>query len=100
MGLGLFGIEEHKSDGYKIRRVETISDVRNHTSTDKTIVEEFKFDVRGEKININGIEARFVPWANHKPGGYLRWVQDGTFIKIDSGALSKEMMVKLAKSMK
>lgn len=36
----------------------------------------------------------------HKPGGYLRWVQDGTFIEIDSGALSKEMMVKLAKSMK
>lgn len=36
----------------------------------------------------------------YKPGGYLRWVQDGTFIEIDSGALSKEMMVKLAKSMK
>jgi len=35
---------------------------------------------------------------NHS-SGYLRWVQDGTVIEIDSGALSKEMMVKLAKSM-
>ncbi|MFD0618269.1 DUF4367 domain-containing protein [Paenibacillus sp. GCM10027629] len=96
----MFGIEEHKADGYNVRRVETIIDVHNQTSTEKTIVEEFKFDVRGEKININGIEARFVPWANHKPGGYLRWVQDGTFIEIDSGVLTKEMMVELAKSMK
>lgn len=96
----MFGIEEHKADGYKIRRVETIIDVHNQTSTEKTIVEEFKFDVRGEKIYIDGIEARFVPWANHKPGGYLRWIQDGTFIEIDSGALTKEMMIELAKSMK
>ncbi|WP_054025092.1 DUF4367 domain-containing protein [Bacillus sp. FJAT-28004] len=96
----LFGIEEHKADGYKINRVETHFDVRNQTSTTRTIVEDFKFDVSGAKVNINGFEARFVAWANHIPGGYLRWVQDGTYIEIDSGALSKEMMVELAKSMK
>jgi hypothetical protein len=60
----------------------------------------YGINVSGEKVNINGIEARFVPWANHIPGGYLRWVQDGTYIEIDSGDLSKEMMVELAKSMK
>ena len=42
----VFGIEEHKADGYKIRRVETIIDVRNQTSTAKTIVEEFKFECK------------------------------------------------------
>jgi hypothetical protein len=96
----MFGMEEHKAVGYKIKRVETTIDVHNQTSTTKITDEDFKFDVRGEKVNINGIEARFVPWANHTPGGYLRWVQDGTYIEIDSGDLSKQIMVELAKSMK
>jgi hypothetical protein len=96
----MFGMEEHKAVGYKIKRSETTIDVRNQTSTTKIIEEDFKFDVSGEKVNINGIEARFVPWVNHTPGGYLRWVQDGTYIEIDSGDLSKQRMVELAKSMK
>lgn len=96
----LFGIEEHKAVGYKINRVVTSLDVRNQISTTRTIVEDFKFNERGEKININGIEGRFEPWANHTPGGYLRWVQDDTFIEFDSGDLTKEEMVALAKSMK
>jgi hypothetical protein len=96
----VFAIEEHKAVGYRIKRVETNVDVRNQTSTSSTIVEDFKFDISGEKININGIEGRFVPWANHIPGGYLRWVQDSTYVEIDSGNLSKEIMVELAKSMK
>ncbi|MFC5470248.1 DUF4367 domain-containing protein [Cohnella suwonensis] len=96
----MFGIEEHKAVGYKIKRFDTTIDVRNQTSTTKIIVEDFKFDVSGEKVNINGIEARFVPWTDHTPGGYLRWVQDGTYIEIDSGDLSKQMMVELAKSIK
>jgi hypothetical protein len=96
----LFGIEEHKAVGHKINRVVTNIDVRNQTSTTRTIVEDFKFKERGEKININGIEGRFEPWANHT-GGYLRWVQNGTFIEMDSGGdLTKEEMVELAKSMK
>lgn len=48
------------------------------------------------KINIKGIEGRFEPWVNHTPGGHLRWVQNGTFIEIDSGVLTKEEMVELA----
>ena len=95
----LFGIEEYKAVG-KINRVVTSIDVRNQKSTTRTIVEDFKFNERGEKIIINGIEGRFEPWANHIPGGYLRWVQNGTFIEIDSGDLTKEEMVGLAKSMK
>lgn len=96
----LFGIEEHKAVCFKMNRVVTSFDVRNQTSTTRTIVEDFKFIERGEKININGIEGRFEPWVNHIPGGYLRWVQEGTFIEFDSGVLTKEEMVELAKSMK
>ncbi|WP_024628683.1 MULTISPECIES: DUF4367 domain-containing protein [unclassified Paenibacillus] len=96
----LFGIEEHKAVGYKVNRVVTNVDVRNRTSTTRTIVEDFKFNEHGEKMNINGIEGRFEPWANHIPGGYLRWVQNDTFIEMDSGELTKEEMIALAKSMR
>ncbi|MEW4425961.1 DUF4367 domain-containing protein [Paenibacillus pabuli] len=96
----LFGIEEHKAVKYKINRVITTIDVRNQTSTTRTVVEDFKFSERGEKININGFEGRYEPWVYHVPGGYLRWVHDDTFIEIDSGELTKEEMIALAKSMK
>ena len=51
----MFGIEEHKAADYKIKRIETHIDVRNQTSTTRTIVEDFKFDLNGEQVNINGI---------------------------------------------
>ncbi|OIB00631.1 hypothetical protein AK95_26045 [Paenibacillus sp. LC231] len=95
----LFAIEEHKAVGYKIERDVTSIDIRNRTSTTRTFVEDFKFSERGEKININGSEGRFEPWANHIRGGYLRWVQDGTFIEIDSKVFTKEEMIDLAKTM-
>ncbi|MEY8743286.1 DUF4367 domain-containing protein [Paenibacillus tundrae] len=95
----LFGIEEHKAVDYKINRDITTIDVRNHTSTTRTVVEDFKFSERGEKININGVEGRFEAWVNHVPGGYLRWIYNDTFIQIDSGELTKEEMIALARSM-
>ncbi|WP_110757786.1 hypothetical protein [Paenibacillus illinoisensis] len=51
-------------------------------------------------MNINGFEGRYEPWVNHVPGGYLRWVHNDTFIEIDSGELTREEMISLAKSMK
>ncbi|MCG7379415.1 DUF4367 domain-containing protein [Paenibacillus sp. ACRSA] len=95
----LFGVEEHKAVGYKINRDIITIDVRNHTSTTRTVIENFKFSERGEIININGIEGRFEAWVNHVPGGYLRWIHNDTFIEIDSGELTKDQMIALAKSM-
>ncbi|WP_211748998.1 hypothetical protein [Paenibacillus sp. Marseille-Q4541] len=76
----MFGIEEHKALGYKINRVVTSIDLRNQSNTTKTIVEDFNFNKRGERININGSDGRFEPWANDIPGGYLRWVFSGFFV--------------------
>ncbi|RJE88337.1 hypothetical protein D3P07_10015 [Paenibacillus sp. 1011MAR3C5] len=59
----------------------------------------FKFSECGAKMNINGSEERFEPRANYIAGGLLRWVQDGTFIEIDSKVFTKEEMIYLAKSM-
>jgi hypothetical protein len=95
----IFGIEQHKAVGYKSKRYETNIDVRKNKSTTKVKEEVFKFDASGEIVKFNGIEARFKPWAGGIPGGYLRWIQQGTYIEIDSSCLSKKQMVEIAKSM-
>lgn len=94
----LFGIEEYKASDYIVNREITSINLHNQTSTTRTITQDFQFNTDGELINIKGIEGRFEPWANHTPGGYLRWIQDGTFIEIDSGVLTKEEMIELAQS--
>jgi hypothetical protein len=95
----MFGIEQHKAIGYKSKRFITNIDVRNNTSTTNVIEEDFIFDTSGELVRFNGIEARFKPWADGTPGGFLRWVQNGTYNEVDSSHLSKKQMVKIAKSM-
>ncbi|MDQ8738675.1 hypothetical protein [Paenibacillus sp. LHD-38] len=92
----MFGIEQHKAIGYKINRSETTIDVRSKTITTKVKEENFKFDTSGEIVKLNGIEARFDYGTQ---GRCLRWVQDGTYIELDSFRLSRKQMVILAKSM-
>ncbi|AEI39696.1 DUF4367 domain-containing protein [Paenibacillus mucilaginosus] len=59
-----------------------------------------KFDTSGEIIELNRLDARFIPWSGHTSGGFLRWIQDDTYVELDSGELSKNEMIKIAKSMK
>jgi len=96
----MFGVKQHKATGYKIKKEQIDIDVRNNTSERKIVEEDFKFDTSGEIIKFNGLEARFIPWADITLGGFLRWVQDGTYIEIDSPELSKKDMIQIAKSMK
>ncbi|MFC5406571.1 DUF4367 domain-containing protein [Cohnella soli] len=96
----MFGIEQHKAIGYKSKKEQTSIDVRNNTSETKIVEEDFKFDTSGEIIKYNELEARFTPGADTTLGGFLRWIQDGTYIEIDSPELSKRKMIKIAKSMK
>ncbi|WDM28993.1 DUF4367 domain-containing protein [Paenibacillus mucilaginosus] len=49
---------------------------------------------------MNRLDARFIPWSGHTSGGFLRWIQDDTYVELDSGELSKNEMIKIAKSMK
>lgn len=68
-----------------------------------------KLKPSAEKIDINGIVGYFQAWANSGDkvgkgriitGGILSWRQEGTLIKMDSSILSKEEMVKIARSMR
>lgn len=94
----VFGLEEHKAAGYKVKRIKTTIDARTKTSKTEINEEDFKFNLRGEKVYINGIEGRFEAWVNHDKGGYLRWIQDDTYLEMDSGVLSKQMMLDIAAS--
>ncbi|MGN7170777.1 hypothetical protein ACTHSJ_33440 [Paenibacillus cellulositrophicus] len=94
----VFGLEEHKAVGYKVKRIKTTMDARTKTSKTELTEENFKFDLRGEKVSINGIEGRFEAWVNHDKGGYLRWMQDDTYLEMDSGVLTKQMMLDIAAS--
>lgn len=53
----------------------------------------------GEKVDINGEKGYFKPFINAS-GGILSWVQDGTYIEMDSSRKSKEEMMIIARSMK
>ncbi|MEJ8548851.1 DUF4367 domain-containing protein [Brevibacillus borstelensis] len=60
----------------------------------------------GTKVMINGNLGYFSEWGgptiNQKkvPIGGLLWVQNGTFIELNSSSLSKDEMIKIANSMK
>ncbi|MBB6732684.1 hypothetical protein [Cohnella zeiphila] len=96
----VFSLDEHKASGYKEMRTETIVDIRNHTTTTRMIEEDFKFIPRGKKVRINKTQAYFEPWANRETGGYLRWIQNGTYVEMESVELPEQIMVDLAKTIK
>jgi hypothetical protein len=62
---------------------------------------------RGEQVQFNGNKALFEGWANKGEilnghlvrGGYLRWVQEDTFIKMYSQSLTKQEMISVARSL-
>jgi hypothetical protein len=49
----------------------------------------------GKEININGNKGRFEAWAEEKKGGLLRWVQDDTYIEMNSTNLTEKEMIEL-----
>lgn len=59
-----------------------------------------------EFVQLNNIEGHFEAWigtrngVNDIPGGYLRWIQEGTYVEMVSSRLPKEEMIKIAKSLK
>ncbi|OOQ93197.1 DUF4367 domain-containing protein [Bacillus cereus] len=55
---------------------------------------------RGTKVQINKYKGRFEAWEGGSPkGGILRWIQNGTYVEMNSSNLTKDEMIQLAKSM-
>lgn len=58
-----------------------------------------------KNIDINGNKAYFESWKNSirrkaPKGGILQWIQNGTYIQMQSSVLTENEMIKLAQSMK
>ncbi|MED3604247.1 DUF4367 domain-containing protein [Bacillus subtilis] len=53
-----------------------------------------------KNVTINGQKGIFERWADGTKGGILRWVQNGTYVEMDSSNLKDTEMVQLAQSMK
>ncbi|ALC85536.1 hypothetical protein AM499_06675 [Bacillus sp. FJAT-22090] len=62
-----------------------------------------------QKVDINGNKGYFQKWEESGEvdkngdtitGGLLNWVQDGTYVEMNSSRLSKEQMLEIARSMK
>jgi len=62
-----------------------------------------------QKVDLNGNKGYFSEWADSGKvdkngeiitGGLLNWVQDGTYVEMNSSRLSKEQMLEIARSMK
>ncbi len=83
----ILGIEERKVSKRVISQLE----------------EEFS---EGEKIKINDVPAYYQEWANGGKelngkivtGGLLTWIEDETYVQMDSSSLSKDEMVELART--
>ncbi|MED5015911.1 hypothetical protein P9847_01185 [Paenibacillus chibensis] len=101
-GEYVLGIEQHGVKGYTIK-VECIEiDARNHTSRSHIETRLFEQSTTGEMILIHGAKAYFEAWDSREPipGGILHWIQGDTYVEVNSGELTKEQMVEIARSMK
>ncbi|MBP1989556.1 DUF4367 domain-containing protein [Paenibacillus eucommiae] len=80
----MLGIQQFKATRYTILEKES-------TSPDYIV----------EKVFINNHLGRFSPWwkTRGENGGFLCWIQEGTYIKMDSFSLTKDEMIQLAESM-
>lgn len=98
-GEYVLGIEQHKARDYVYEiKIEEI-DLQKHTSRTRTKTEIFQQRTNGEVIPINGAKAYFEAWVNQSPGGILHWIQGDTYVEMNSGELTKEQMVEVARSM-
>jgi hypothetical protein len=85
----MVGIEEKKVSKKAISQLE----------------EEFS---EGDKIKINGVSAYYQEWDNNGKtfngkiisGGLLTWIQNGTYVQMDSSSLSKDEMVEIARTIR
>ncbi|MGG4268403.1 DUF4367 domain-containing protein [Peribacillus simplex] len=68
-----------------------------------------EMNINAEQVNINGHKGFFVEWGNSGEldkkgelitGGLLRWIQEGTYVEMESSWLSRNKMLEVARSMK
>ncbi|USK80747.1 DUF4367 domain-containing protein [Peribacillus frigoritolerans] len=68
-----------------------------------------EMNINAEQVDINGNKGFFVKWGNSGEldkkgelvtGGLLRWIQEGTYVEMESSRVSRNKMLEVARSMK
>ncbi|MEC0347869.1 DUF4367 domain-containing protein [Peribacillus frigoritolerans] len=68
-----------------------------------------EMNINAEQVDINGNKGFFVEWGNSGEldkkgelvtGGLLRWIQEGTYVEMESSRVSRNKMLEVARSMK
>lgn len=99
-GSYVFGLRQLKNNSYITKEI-TEFDVKKKTQTTKKIKQKFTLEPLGEQVLINGSTGWYETYkGGEDKGGVLRWVNDGTYIEMDTIQLSKSAMINIAESMK
>ncbi|MGW6302337.1 DUF4367 domain-containing protein [Peribacillus butanolivorans] len=68
-----------------------------------------EMNINAEQVDINGHKGFFLEWGNSGEldkkgelvtGGLLRWIQEGTYVEMESSRVSRNKMLEVARSMK
>ncbi|SFM35278.1 hypothetical protein SAMN03159341_1282 [Paenibacillus sp. 1_12] len=92
----MLGIEQFKASGYVTKEEIRIDPTGNQIH--QLTAEKFLPDLSGEILYVNGHQGRFMP--TQPKGGDLWWIENDTFIRMNSLILTKEEMLKIAIVMK
>jgi hypothetical protein len=92
----MFGISEENAED--MTRQNIIVDPNTKKVTYGIV--KYKPICLNEKIKINGNNSCFSSWADGSTGGHLWWIQEGTYIEMESAGITKEDMIRIAKSMR
>ncbi|UJF31243.1 DUF4367 domain-containing protein [Paenibacillus hexagrammi] len=93
----LFGLEQYSVKGRKVIREDT-----NGQNSRRSYLDDFGPSTNGIKVFVNNCEGRFVHWAltNGEKGGFLWWIQDDTYIEMESLTISETEMLRIANLLK
>jgi Domain of unknown function (DUF4367) len=99
----LSSIRLHYMDEYDQNLMLGIEEKKVSKSVISQLEEEFS---EGEKIKVNDVYAYYQEWANHGKelngkiitGGLLTWIENETYVQMDSSSLSKDEMVETART--
>ncbi|MFE4133694.1 DUF4367 domain-containing protein [Peribacillus sp. YIM B13482] len=90
-------------DKYLLIGIEQSKESSNSSKISK------EMDINAEQVNITGHKGFFVEWGNSGEldkkgelitGGLLRWIQEGTYVEMESSRVSRNKMLEVARSMK
>lgn len=68
-----------------------------------------EMNINAKQVDVNGHKGFFVEWGNSGEldkkgeivtGGLLRWIQEGTYVEMESSRVSRNKMLEVARSMK